>query len=162
MSTPIAPETPDLSTFGAPYLDADAVVDPETEMAASAMNLLATQVVATGHTAPRAWALCTISGGVITLADHDAVWGSGAGVAPVAARSSAGVYTVTWASAYDDLQDVPESHSTILRAAVASGYAAAGARIVNGYLSSAIVATVKAYDAAGVAADVDTFTVTVW
>lgn len=30
MSTPIAPETPDLSTFGAPYLDADAVVDPET------------------------------------------------------------------------------------------------------------------------------------
>lgn len=162
MTTPIAPETPDLSTFGAPYLDADAVVDPETEMAAAAMNLLATQVVATGHTAPRAWARCTISAGVITLADHDAVWGSGGGVAPTAARSSAGVYTVTWAASYDDLQDVPESHATSLRALNATGHAAAGARIVNASLTSAVVASVKAYDAAGAAAELDGFTVTVW
>lgn len=155
MTTPLLPDTPDPSTFGGPYQDADGVVDPETEVGATYLNRLIAQVAMAGHTVPRAWARCTVSGGVIALADHDAVWGAGGGVAPTVARSAQGVYTVTWAASYDDLQSPPESHTVSLRGAVASGYAAAGARIVNARLSSAVQATVKSFDAAGSAADVD-------
>jgi hypothetical protein len=162
MTTPLLPEVADLDTFGGVFVDADPVVDPETDMAASYQNRINAQLAAASHTQPRAWARCTISGGVITLADHDAVWGSGAGVAPTAVYSATGVYTVTWAAAYDDLQDTPEEHAVSLRAAVATGYAGTSARIVCASCTSAVVATVRAWDAAGTAADLTEFTVQVF
>lgn len=161
MTTPVLPEVADLDTFGGSFEDADAVVDPQTELSAAYFNRLVAQVAMLSHTAPRAWARCTVSGGVITLADHDAVWGAGAGVAPTPNRSGAGVYTVTWAASYDDLQATPESHNVSFRAAKASGDGAA-ARIVQGSLSSANVASVKSFDAAGAPVDVTEFVVMVW
>lgn len=164
MATPLLPEIADLDTFGGTFADLYPVIDPTTDMAAADQNNLTANVVAMSHTAPRAWARCTISGGVITLADHDAVWGNGAGVAPTAARSSAGVYTVTWAASYDDLRavDDAESHAVSLRCSQANGYKSGAARIVNVRLSSVVIAAVTAFDAAGSAAELDEFTVTVW
>ena len=164
MADPLLPEIADLDTFGGTFADLNPVIDPVTDMAAAYQNNLTANVVALAHTAPRAWARCTVSGGVITLADHDAVWGNGAGVAPTVARTIAGVYTVTWAASYEDLRhaDDAESHATSLRCSQVNGYKSAAARIVNARLTSAVVATITAYDAAGTAADVDEFTLTVW
>jgi hypothetical protein len=162
MTTPLAPDTPDLDTFGGTFVNADPVVDPETDMDAAYQNRLTAQVVMLSHAAPRAWARCTVSGGVVTVADHDAVWGTGGGVAPTATYVGPGEYTVAWAASYDDLQATPESHAVSLRCVQASAFRAAAARIVNARLADAVTAEVTAYDAAGAAAEVDQFTVTVW
>lgn len=161
MTTPLAPETPDADTFGGVFDNADAVVDPETELDASYFNRLLAQVVMLSHTAARAWARVT-AGAAPVVADHDAVWGTGASVAPTVVRSAVGVYTVSWASAYDDLQATPESHSVSLRACQGGVAHAGAARIHNESLASANTATIRCYDAAGAAADVDEFTLWVW
>lgn len=161
MTTPLAPDTPDLDTFGGTFVNADPVVDPETDMDAAYQNRLTAQVVMLSHTAPRAWARCTVSGGVVTVADHDAVWGSGGGVAPTATYVGPGEYTVAWAASYDDLQSTPESHAVSLRYATASGFRPAFARIVNARLADAVTAEVTAYDAVGTPAEVDEFVVVV-
>jgi hypothetical protein len=162
MTTPVLPDVADLNTFGGTFVNADAVIDPTTDMDATFQNRLTAQAAMLSHTAPRAWCRCTVTAGVIARADHDAVWGSTSAVAPTVARSGTGVYTVTWASSYDDLQSTPEAHTTALRGASVTGYLASTAVIVNGYLSGSRVATVTSYNAAGVAADVDQFLVVVW
>lgn len=162
MPTPLAPQTPDADTFGGTFTDADGVVDPETELSATYFNRLVAQTVMTGHTAVRAWARVTVSDGVATLADHDAVWGNTAGVAPTATRTGTGVYTVEWAATHDDLQATPEEQTVSLRCAHASAFKASASRIVNARMADAVTAEVTTYDDAGSAADVDQFTVTVW
>ena len=162
MTTPLAPQTPDVDTFGGTFTDADGVVDPETELSATYFNRLVAQTVMLSHTTPRAWARVTVSGGVATLADHDAVWGNTAGVAPTVTYVGTGEYTVEWDASYDDLQTTPESHAVSLRCAHASGFKAAAARIVNARMADAVTAEVTVWNTAGSPADVDQFTVTVW
>lgn len=162
MTTPLLPEIADPTTFGGPFANHAPVVDPTTDMDASYQNLLNAQVAMLSHTAPRAWVRCTVSGGVVTVADHDAVWGNTSGVKPTATYVGTGNYTVEWAASYNDLQDTPESHAVSLRCAHASGFKSSAARIVNSRLSDAVTAEVTAYDAAGSAAELDQFTVTVW
>lgn len=115
MTTPLAPETPDLATFGAPYRNADAVEDPETDVAAEALNRLIAQVCMLSGPAVRARARVSVSGGLASVVAHDAVWGSSNGVRPSATRSSAGIITVAWAAEYDDQQATPESHPVQIR-----------------------------------------------
>jgi len=160
MTTPILPEVASVSTFGGPFSNKDSVVDPETECDASFFNLLLVQLTMAGYTVPRAWARCTIAAAAITLADHSAVWGDTTGVKPTVARTSAGLYTVTWASTYDDLQATPETHSFAIRAVLASGANGTTAAIVNATFSGNVV-TVRGFDAAGVAAELTEFTVEV-
>jgi hypothetical protein len=161
MTTPVLPDTPDLDTFGGTFADADAVVDPETELAASYFNRLNANVVAASHTAIRAWVRVT-AGIAPSVADHDAVWGDGAGLAPVVARTGSGVYTVTWLTAYDDLQSQAEEHQITIRSASVSVTHSGAARIIQHTLTSASVVTVNVYDAAGVAADCNAFHLSVW
>lgn len=161
MTTPVLPDKADLDTFGGVFQNADAVVDPETEMAAAYMNRMIAQLAMVSHTLPRAWVRVT-AGIAPSAADHDAVWGDGAGVAPTLARTGTGVYTVTWASAYDDLQDQAEEHQLTLRAASVSVSHSGAARIPQWTLTSATVVTVNVYDAAGAAADCDAFFLQVW
>lgn len=116
MTTAVAPDLPTLSTFGAPYQDADSVVDPTTDLASQAMNRLIAQVCMLSRTATKAWVRFSVVAGVVAIVDHDAVWGTGAGVAPTVVRTSQGRFSVTWASAYSDLQAVPESHNVQIRA----------------------------------------------
>jgi len=165
--TPLAPDTPDITTFGAPYQDYDVIVDPTTELGSGPMNRLIAQVVATGHTAPRAWVKVAVSGTVYTIADHDAVWGSTSGVRPTVTRTGLGVGTVTWAAAYADLQPLPETHTVTLRTASAQAafHAGASAPPTSGaWVSSANVVTFGFCNAAvgAVFVDPDEFTIWVW
>lgn len=161
MTTPLLPDTATVDTFGGVFANEDGVVDPTTEVDASYINRLITQAVMASYTQPRAWARCTVSGGVITLAAHGAVWGDTAPVAPTAARTSAGLYTLTWATSYDDLQDTPESHSTNVRAVVGvSAYNSTSFIAPTAAATAANVITVRTWDDAGAAADCTEFTVT--
>ena len=107
----ILPDNPDLSTFGGVFVDAEGVENPETEVAAAFYNAQLANNVAMSQTAVRAWADVASA----TLADHGAVWGSGAGVAPVVA-GVAGNFTVTWATTYNDINaSDPQSHTVNIR-----------------------------------------------
>lgn len=161
MSTPLAPEIPSLDTFGGTFVNADAVVDPTTECDASFFNRLLAQVVMLSHTAPKAWVSCTVSGGTVTIVDHDAVWGNTSAVKPTVARTGAGIFTVTWASSYSDLQSTPETHSLSIRACDAGGYAATPV-FFNYTITGTTQVTVLSLDAAGSSADPDEFTVRIW
>lgn len=161
MTTAVLPEVADLDTFGGAFVDADAVVDPETEVAASYFNRLVAQAAMASHTLPRAWVRVT-AGSSPTVADHDAVWGNSDSVKPTVARSGAGVYTVTWASSYNDLQDTPESHTVSIRAASANGSHSGALRHVQHELTSAVVVTVRSFNSGGSATDVDSFFLQVW
>ena len=162
MTTPLLPDVADLDTVGGTFVNADAVIDPTTDMDAAFQNRLTAQVAMLSHTAPRAMCRCTVFGGVITRADHDAVWGSTSAVAPTVARSGAGVYTITWAASYDDLQSTPEAHTTALRFALVTAYGPITPAIANAYLSTSRVVTVNVYDVTGAAIDIPQFTVVVW
>lgn len=158
MTTPLLPDTASADTFGGTFANEDAVVDPETEVDASYFNRMIVQLVMGSYTATRARARCTVSGGVVTLAEHSAVWGDTAPVAPTAARTSAGLFTLTWAATYDDLQATPEAHSVNIRFPEASAYKSGAAMITNVRRTAANVLEVTTYDDAGAATDPDEFT----
>lgn len=161
MTTAVVPDIPDLDTFGGTFANADAVVDPQTELAAEYFNRLNANVVGVSHTATRAWVRVT-AGVAPSVADHDAVWGNGAGLAPAVARTGSGVYTVTWLTSYDDLQFQAEEHAITLRAASPSVSHSGAFRHAQWTLTSAVVVTVNVYDAAGAPADCDAFFLQVW
>lgn len=155
---PLSPQKPDAATFGAPFQNADAVTDPETELAAEQYNRLVDQVVMSAQVTRKAWVRCTYTGGTFSVADHDAVWGATEAVKPTPARTGLGVYTVSWAGAYQGLDTSvtpAPTRAVQIRAASASAYAAAGARIVNVRRVSAVQIEARTYDQAGAAADVD-------
>ncbi len=164
MATPLAPEKPTLDTFGAPYENFDAVVDSETEMDATFMNRMAAQLAMISMTAPIAWVRCTVSGVTLTVADHSANWGDTSAIKPTVNRDSAGVYNVSWAETYSDLQDTPETHTVNIRAAqVSVEHGGSGDRYAEytiDYPYQVYVYTNNRAD--GAYADVDAFTLTVW
>ena len=162
MTTPLLPEIADPTTFGGPFANHAPVVDPTTDMDASYQNLLNAQVAMLSHTAPRAWVRCTVSGGVVTVADHDAVWGNTSGVKPGHLRRDGELHGrmggVLQRPARTRRRATRSACGVLMRA----GSGSSAARIVNSRLSDAVTAEVTAYDAAGSAAELDQFTVTVW
>lgn len=109
------PSTLDPSNdFGLPYSNYAPVADPTTDLSASSFENLAIAAAALTHTAPRAWAV--VSGAATTagvmLVDHAAMWGDTNAVKPTVARVSTGAYTLTWASAYPDLNPTPARQVT--------------------------------------------------
>lgn len=144
------PDSDDISTFGGEISDYRQVPDPTVERTAAQDNAIAGDVAMMTRTAVRAWAKCEMRSGAQSVLDHDAVWGGGDSVKPVVARTGAGVYTVTWAATQTDA--LGDSHSVNLRAGFACPTAAA-ATIVHVGITSANVATVKLFDAAGTAID---------
>lgn len=159
----LLPNVASVDTFGGPKENLHPVVDPRTDNDADDWTRLITQAAMASYTQPRGWVRCTVSGGVITLADHSAVWGDTVAVAPLPVRSGAGAYTVTWAASYNDLQEDPESNAVNIRACTVSGYESSpAARIIQAEKTAANVVTVKAFDAAGSAADVTSFTVFIY
>lgn len=160
MTTPLLPETAGVSTFGGnDHTDVDPVVDDASEYSSTYLDRLVTQVAMSAYTQPRAFCRVTVSGAAATRADHSAVWGDTSGVAPTVAYVGTGIFTVTWATSYDDIQATPESHSVSIRFPEVSAYN--GATFVHATVSatSANVLTVRTFDAAGVAADPTEFTV---
>lgn len=170
--TPLAPDTPDITTFGGPYQNYDTVIDPTTELDTAPFNRLLTQLVATGHTAYRAWVKVVNTGGLYTIVDHDAVWGStasvkpqvtGGGAPPAPQTPTVGRGTIIWAPTQSDLQPVPEVHTLALRTATA--YASIHVATVPAVTCSAWVSAPNVVTFAianGAFVDPDEFTILVW
>lgn len=161
------PNTSTPADYGAPKTDYSYVIDPETELSATELTRMQLDLAALSMTAPRAWALCTVSGGVITLADHSAVWGDSVSVAPVAARSDAGKFTVTWPATVTDLNPTVAdrvTYSVSLRTCSAVIHECPAAPALFIYPScTSNVATIEVYAVSGsTPTDPNSFTVFVW
>jgi|GEM_PF-2208077 len=160
MTTPLLPDTAGVSTFGGnEYADEDAVVDPETEVSATYLNRMTTQLAASAYTQHRAWARVSVTATVPTLEDHAAVWGDTPAVAPVVARTSAGIFTLTWPTSVDDLQATPEAHSVNIRAVVGHSIDGASALVPRWTITSANVLTVTIHNLSAAATDPTMFSV---
>lgn len=160
MTTPLLPDTAGVSTFGGnEFADEDAVVDPETEVSATYLNRMTSQLAASAYTQPRAWVRVTVSGTTPTVAAHSAVWGDSPSVEPVPNRTGAGVYTLTWPTSVDDLQATPESHSVNIRCVLGHSINGASALVARWAYTSANVLTVTIHNLSAAATDPTDFSV---
>lgn len=144
------------SNCGLPKSNRTFVVNPTTDVSYDEFESIAVGTMAMSHTAFRAHVYVDADATTPALLDHDAVWGGTAGVAPALARSSAGVYTLTWDSAYDDLNPTPArqvSHSTNIRFAHVSIAEATAGFIA--YTFTANVLTVRTWNSSGTPTDID-------
>jgi hypothetical protein len=147
---PLPSPTP-LSAYGGAlgnYLG-QGVVDPTTDLDAAAHNQAMSDLAAMTNTTVRAWCVFTSTASP-ALVSHYAMWGTGGGVAPVVARTSAGVYTVTWPSTITDALGASQSVTYSVAEATAQG---SSAFLVQASKTSSTVATVYAFTTGGVAAD---------
>lgn len=159
-----APDVDSLATYGGAKVDLAPVTDPTTDRPAAGANKAYASTAMMTHTALRAWrsfvgAATTPDVNLPAVNAHDAMWGSGTGVKPAVARTGTGVFTVTWPATVSD--ELSVSHSTALRRgwAVADSATLYHAVVV---ISAANVATVRVFDASGVASDAVGATITVF
>lgn len=101
------PDKADIDTYGGVLQNYGDVEDPTTDIDASAFNECRADVAALGLTGARAIArfLGVASGTPGDPASgfvHTAVWGELPAVKPEPARSSAGIYTLTWPATIED------------------------------------------------------------
>lgn len=104
------PAVDTLDTYGGELSDYRPVVDPTTDRAAAAANQAYASTAAATHVVPRAVVRVTQSGAALTVAFHDAVWGDSLAVKPTATYNSAGNYTVTWDTEFED--ELGTEHTT--------------------------------------------------
>lgn len=92
------PDVDDLNTVGGAKSNYHAVEDPTTDEDAAHRNIAFANAVAMTQTLPRAWARITLAAttGAMVRVAHAAVWGNSLGVAPTPARTSTGLFTLTW------------------------------------------------------------------
>jgi hypothetical protein len=88
------------TTYGGELHNANPVEDPTTDLDASLANEQRQDTAAMTRMCPRARVRWTYSGGVVTVASQDAVWGNG--TPPTVTRSSAGVFAITWPTTVTD------------------------------------------------------------
>lgn len=168
------PDVDSLSTYGGALSDYSPVVDPATDESAVFRNKYAANVAMMTQTAARA--LRSFVGQ--TAAEpidptvgfvHAAVWGAGPSVKPTLARTSGGVWTVTWpATVNSELSSALASqgggatHTVNLRRAFAQVECQGTKFDATARVTAANVVEVCGWTAAGVADDLDGLTVTVW
>jgi hypothetical protein len=151
------PDTLSADDCGLPKSNRSFVANPTTDLSYEEYESAAVGVMAQSHTAFRAHVLvdADASGGE-TITTHDAVWGGTVGVKPTLARTGAGVYTITWTASYDDLNPTPArvvSHATNIRFAQATIAENAAGMIACTWTAN--VLTVRTWNAAGAATDID-------
>lgn len=116
---PLPSQASELSAnYGGPFEDYHPVEDPTTDLGADKLNQALSDVAAMTHTAPHAWCSFTgetyVSGSmVISVVDHDAMWGTNVSVKPSIAQIGAGQYVVTWPTTVTD--ELGETHVTNIR-----------------------------------------------
>lgn len=148
-----------LATYGGQLFDYSAVIDPTRDRPASGANAAYAAVAGMTHTAIRAWVSMTVNGTATpTLIAHDARWGNALAVQPTLARSSPGIYTVTWPANVSD--EIPIGYPgytgptpTALRGGWANLRIVATAFDLFVAATSANVATVTCFNVSGSAAD---------
>jgi hypothetical protein len=104
------PGSDSVDDFGGGLVDYDgiAVIDPETDRGAAGVNRMVADVSGMTHTIDRAWCQMTLNGSATpALVAYDTVWGNNpaTAAAPVLARSTTGVYTMTLPLEVPDLLD---------------------------------------------------------
>lgn len=117
--TPL-PESSAIDTYGGALTDYRPVTDPTTDRPAASMNKALCDVAMMTHVSVRAFVRFTgaATTGALVLQYHDAQWGSTPAVAPTLARTSAGVYTITFPATVSD--ELNGSHTLALRGAWAN------------------------------------------
>lgn len=142
---------------GLPKNDFSFVTNPLTDESYEEHEAHVVGVAAMSHTAARALVYVNgDGGGNESIVDHRAVWGDTVGVKPTLTRNGTGDYTLTWASAYDDLNPTPArvvSHTVNIEFAVATITQDVVGHICVTWTANTV--TVKTYDAASAAADYD-------
>jgi hypothetical protein len=105
------PKVASVANYDGIKQDYSAPRDSTTDRTAAGTNPMNNDVAAMTHCAPRAWARLTVksAGTTPVLVAHDEGWNNGnaSNTAPVAARSSAGVLTLTYPSTVFD--EIPAS-----------------------------------------------------
>ncbi len=145
---------PDSSTFadyGGEKQDYAAPEDPTTDRSAAELNPALADTAAMTRMIPRARLTLTVSGGVCTLAAHDAVWGNSLAVQPAVIYQATGRYLVsmpiTVQDAFGDLH-TPNMTTGWANAQDSSDIYSASVRILNG-LSFQVLAWNLSSGAAG-------------
>ncbi len=143
------PDTDDLDTLGGVKTNAHPVEDPTTDLDADQDNIQRCDVAMMTHTAIRAWARFTSAAttGAMILVAHDAQWGNAALVAPALARTSDGLFTLTYPASVDD--ELAEAHTTNFRGAWGVSRGGATLYFIHVHPTSANVLTVRIFNAAG-------------
>ena len=135
------------------------LITAEYHQGATEVNLDYWQTAGMSLAVCRAWALLAWDGASLTLSAAGEAWDTTAASVPTVARSSAGVYTVTYEATYVDETTTAVSTALLGAQGTAQGSAC---RIVTCTISSARIITVRVFDAAGSAADADGVLVTAW
>jgi hypothetical protein len=92
-----------LGTLGGALNNYSPVVDATTDLDAGAGNKAMADIAAMTHCCPRAWTRFTPAGtGAPVLTAHDEMWGAVGLAAPIVARTTTGIYTLTWPSNVQD------------------------------------------------------------
>ena len=107
------PSVATLDTYGGQLDNYRPVTDPTTDRDAAMMNEALADVAGLTNTGARAWCRVTINTttGGMAIVEHRAVWGSAPGVAPTPARSSQGIFTLTWPATVTDALGATQSVS---------------------------------------------------
>jgi hypothetical protein len=95
------PAIDDIAAVGGIIHDYRQIPDPTVERTASQENQIAADAIMATRTLTRAFATFSAST-TPALVSHDAVWGTGPGVAPVIAHTGTGVFTITWPATVTD------------------------------------------------------------
>jgi len=120
----VLPAISTIDNYGGELEDFAPVTDPTTDRAAADMNAAMADVAMLGHCGIRAWCRFTAaaSTGAMVLVAHDAMWGNTDAVKPTLARSSSGVFTLTWPTSVTD--ELGDAHTLVLRAGWGNAYGA--------------------------------------
>ena len=114
------PDIDSFASYGGRIVNYQDVEDPTTDRDAAAASAAYLSTAALTQTCPRAWArfLTAATTGAMTLAvtnPNDGAWPNIAGNKPVLARTSAGIFTLTWPATLADANGV--THTLNFRAA---------------------------------------------
>jgi len=137
------------ATFGGSKVNYAPVEDVTTDEDAAVRNAYVADVAMMTPTAIRGWVRFTAQAttGAMLVVAHNANWGTGAGVAPVLARTGVGIFTITVPATVTD--PLGNTHTVNLRDAWVNARGAATFLFRDAVVTSANVITVYVGSAAG-------------
>lgn len=112
----LLPDTTDFASYGTLLQNASPIANPLTDIDAAKLNAIQADCSAMTGTAIRAWALVTLAAttNAMAIAAHGSNWGASLAVKPVPARTSIGLFTLTFPVSVTDALSVV--HTLNLRA----------------------------------------------
>lgn len=98
------PENSSIATYGFPKVNYSSPIDPSTDVDMDLLNIAMTDTAAMTRTVDRGWIRMSLaaSSGALVLNSWDTVWKESTPTLPVLARSSTGVFTVTFPTTVED------------------------------------------------------------